>query len=280
MKKLFTIITFLFLANLSIFSQNHRIYNFFGYNCWKHIETLEDGKKITTVRAIFDDTYYIYQASPYFEEDEYGFAIKDHSVNVSSNVTVYDLGDQIRFEIEEPPLSWEIYTYNIENGIKHLYIQDNVSEKKYAASDMVCVNSGDLLCYNYTISRPVTRKHDKKTYQNETIVCQDVFYNKSRDYLYHAIASSVYSLLDFYYDESFIDNIKYMQLPELRVMRNALYACKGYKFKSKELQEIFYHFSWYHPYTSNENDISFSEKEQKILDAILERTEELKNSLY
>ena len=42
---------------------------------------------------------------------------------------------------------------------------------------------------------------------------------------------------------------------ELRLLRNAIYARHGYRFKSTDLQEYFSQFSWYTPST---NDVSYS----------------------
>jgi hypothetical protein len=49
----------------------------------------------------------------------------------------------------------------------------------------------------------------------------------------------------------------------LRILRNTLYAMKGYAFASKELQEYFLKMYWYFPHDPAKNaEISFSPWEQ------------------
>lgn len=57
---------------------------------------------------------------------------------------------------------------------------------------------------------------------------------------------------------------------ELDVMRNTLYARRGYRFKRKDLQSYFGQFSWYRPVTSDMNSIyrSMSSVERHNVDLI------------
>lgn len=49
------------------------------------------------------------------------------------------------------------------------------------------------------------------------------------------------------------DDLAGLDAEELRILRNAIFAVHGYKFKSSELQEYFSKFSWYEPLS---NDVS------------------------
>lgn len=46
---------------------------------------------------------------------------------------------------------------------------------------------------------------------------------------------------------------------DLRIMRNAIYAMHGRKFKSRDLREYFSQFTWYHP---RYNEVRLSKIEQ------------------
>ena len=65
---------------------------------------------------------------------------------------------------------------------------------------------------------------------------------------------------------------------ELRLYRNLQFARHGYKFKSKDLQEIFAQFEWYTPQKNN-NGIKLTKEEQDIVNKCLDLEKEKKEIL-
>ncbi len=65
-------------------------------------------------------------------------------------------------------------------------------------------------------------------------------------------------------------DIEYQHLSktDLRYLRNLIYAKHGYRFKSKDLQNIYENFSWYKPNESFSED-DFSRQEKSLLRSIL-----------
>ena len=55
---------------------------------------------------------------------------------------------------------------------------------------------------------------------------------------------------------------------ELKIIRNTIYAKKGYIFKNKDLKKYFLNKSWYKEYTSDENQISLSSDEKTFIDIV------------
>lgn len=58
-------------------------------------------------------------------------------------------------------------------------------------------------------------------------------------------------------NESYLENFS---SEELAIIRNTLYARKGYQFKKKEYQEYFGQKSWYNPTTTNQNILTKNEE--------------------
>ena len=58
-------------------------------------------------------------------------------------------------------------------------------------------------------------------------------------------------------NESYLENFS---SEELAIIRNTLYARKGYQFKKKEYQEYFEQKSWYNPTTTNQNILTKNEE--------------------
>lgn len=50
------------------------------------------------------------------------------------------------------------------------------------------------------------------------------------------------------------DNLAILDIVELRLLRNTIFAAHGYIFRSKDLQEWFSKFEWYEPLTDNVDD--------------------------
>ena len=52
---------------------------------------------------------------------------------------------------------------------------------------------------------------------------------------------------------------------DLRILRNMVFAEKGFRIQKTGLKEYFEQKPWYNPYIDNQNDITLSKKEQKFL---------------
>lgn len=275
-KVIFILITFLTIST-SAFAE--RIYNFFGYNTWEHTEIHEDGTKETTVRSVFNNGTYFVGQFPAFSEDEFGFAINDHTIYIDSTVEIYEEDGHVTIRTQDPPISSEDYIFELDQNSPSLKIESFGEE--YKVSKLRRTELKGSILYTYSVYRPKRDERGRDTVDYETVVCQDFFCNESTDLLNRGIAFAIYSLNEGYglYNEV-ISQVQFMHLPELRIMKNAIYAVHGYSFKSYDLKELFSSFSWYKPVTSQESDIILPENEQMLLDAILKRTQELQFDEY
>ena len=76
---------------------------------------------------------------------------------------------------------------------------------------------------------------------------------------------------DFYCLADFIRKIKIFSKEDLRILRNTIYARYGYKFRSKDLNELFSKTDWYSPKVNPENfdeDCYFSPLDESLLGVI------------
>ena len=55
---------------------------------------------------------------------------------------------------------------------------------------------------------------------------------------------------------------------DLRILRNMVFAEKGFRIQKAGLKEYFEQKSWYNPYIDNQNDISLNIKEKRFLEAV------------
>ena len=55
---------------------------------------------------------------------------------------------------------------------------------------------------------------------------------------------------------------------ELRIIRNTIYAKKGYIFKDKNLGNYFKNKSWYHESIYNENQVPLTSRERKFINIV------------
>lgn len=69
--------------------------------------------------------------------------------------------------------------------------------------------------------------------------------------------------------EYYLRNIEKMDADETRLLRNAVFALHGYKFRSVDLLEYFYQFNWYIPYIENSASIDLNEDQQRLIDYLL-----------
>jgi hypothetical protein len=71
------------------------------------------------------------------------------------------------------------------------------------------------------------------------------------------------------------------QLNELRILRNEIFARKGYIFKSEDLNAYFSDFEWYNPrFTSDEIDTYLSEIDKKNIEVIANYEKILKENIW
>lgn len=78
-------------------------------------------------------------------------------------------------------------------------------------------------------------------------------------------------LMDFQNHERLVipEILKYALSPEIRIIRNEMYARKGYIFKDDFLQQYFSHKKWYYPNVSSIDSIKFSIHEKSLLDSLI-----------
>ena len=84
--------------------------------------------------------------------------------------------------------------------------------------------------------------------------------------------------LDDVYNEVIVngdkDYLTNFSADELAIIRNTIYAKKGYKFKRKEYQKYFGAKNWYKGTTNKQNILS--RKEQKLVDIIVKYEKSMK----
>ena len=78
---------------------------------------------------------------------------------------------------------------------------------------------------------------------------------------------NIYEIMDQVLNDN--ESILYNYSPsELRIIRNTIYARKGYIFKSDDLRNYFERKSWYSGYIYDENQVPLTSREKKFVNTI------------
>lgn len=78
---------------------------------------------------------------------------------------------------------------------------------------------------------------------------------------------NIYEIMDQVLNDN--ESILYNYSPsELRIIRNTIYARKGYIFKDKNLGNYFKSKSWYHESIYNENQVPLTSRERKFINIV------------
>ena len=78
---------------------------------------------------------------------------------------------------------------------------------------------------------------------------------------------NIYEIMDQVLNDN--ESILYNYSPsELRIIRNTIYARKGYIFKDKNLGNYFKNKSWYHESIYNENEVPLTSRERNFINIV------------
>ena len=78
---------------------------------------------------------------------------------------------------------------------------------------------------------------------------------------------NIYEIMDQVLNDN--ESILYNYSPsELRIIRNTIYARKGYIFKDKNLGNYFKSKSWYHESIYNENEVPLTSRERNFINIV------------
>ena len=134
----------------------------------------------------------------------------------------------------------------------------------------------DDFCYLYERVRPLLfGGHEiyKSSYKLEEICFEIPFkIENNADSYFETVKRYTFYIEEGYYKQDEIKwNLMQLNKNELRLLRNAVYASKGYVFKDKKLNEFFLQSQAYIPDKSlKESRINFTENELKLLALIKE----------
>lgn len=207
-----------------------------------------------------------------------------HSIDTSNYPTVRVKGAVYIGDIE---LGFsQLYGVITENDIESIPFQivKKNTEGNYIYFEIIYVSS-----IRYAENRFLTINYDYNGFhnnggntflfkENSTISDFDYLYAK-KDYIetYSEIIRLCKQHFQTYNAEQLItrNNIKHISLDEIRLMRNEIYARKGYTFKDQNLQEYFENKDWYHKSATNEK-IKLNDIEQKNVVFLKKIEKELK----
>ena len=206
------------------------------------------------------------------------------------NAICYDLNKTKIIKVPEPPEGcvWSLYYFqagrnDASYGKMPIIFNDRTidNETILKLENFVIGNNNkdydpDDFCYRYVRVRPllfVGHEVYKSSYKPEEICFEIPFkIENNADSYFETVKRYTYYIEEGYYKQDEIKwNLMQLNKNELRLLRNAVYASKGYVFKDKKLNEFFLQSQAYIPDKSlKESRINFTENELKLLALIKE----------
>ena len=263
MKKLFLIFLCTISVNLFAFASPDGV--FFGFNSWTH-EELDDVGKIrtsSTTRILYDNCRYYVMP----KKDMLHLCVNQMRIYTMNQIDLKKTGQKLEVHTVED-VNFESW-FTFENEGKNFFITIE-GDLGGVIDSFETEQTASKIKISYKIRRPIRDEFGEasgKYYEIES--CSDTFFNTSRSVLNEAIVYTFNFALDnpeYCFTELNEDLISQILKPELRILRNLIYARHGYIFKSKDLRDLFTHFLRnYNPSISDQNDIELSEKEKELI---------------
>ena len=264
-----------FLLNLSIFAQEKKdVTNFLGYNTWYHYTDKYNYKR----RTILNNGKYRFlticnngKISNYFDLG-YG------PIWMPFSFTIYKYNqNKIEIHTGEGAVSFSFFTFDIKNSFVKIKGDDDGD----VDSTVIVVNEQNQITFEYMFRTYYRELNDHFGFDRagykETGSYKDVFKNENLSDMQKIIIEYIYEHRFCSINNMDVDRItelkellSHFDKPELRILRNLLYAMHGYQFKSNDLNLLFSGFKWYAPSVTDSTKIEFSENEKEILDYIIE----------
>ncbi len=263
-------------AGLSASGGGEEAHDFFGYNTWYH----RDDSRNYEGRSSFNNGKYEILIMYRDGSPSYYLRVDGEMVDMPFHFFIYKTGNSfIRIDTGEGAVNFSFFKFDISGDNTGVLLEGD--EDADVVSEVTVKRTSSKMTLSYRV-----RKFDRELNENFgydrvgdgwVVNVVDEFVNEGRDFLNHVIAENMYEYCFKNLGEKYamcVDAIKelisHFAAPELRILRNLLFAMHGYSFKSADLNRLFSRFNWYRAEISDSSQIEFSEAEQEILDYIME----------
>lgn len=226
----------------------------------------------------------------FYKDSEIADGNLDYFVSGKCNAICYDLNKTKKIKVPEMSdgYVWSLYYFqegrnDAAPGRMLIIFNDRTidNETILKLESFVIDNNNnnydpDDFCYLYERVRPllfVGHEVYKSSYEPEEICFEIPFkIENNADSYFETVKRYAFYIKEGYYKQDEIKwNLMQLNKNELRLLRNAIYASKGYVFKDKKLNEFFIQSEAYVPdKTLKENRINFTKNELKLLALIKE----------
>ncbi len=278
MKKIISLLlaAALCVAGLSASSGEEEVHDFFGYNTWYHRDDSRDYEG----RSSFNNGKYEILIMYRDGSPSYYLCVDNELIGCSFYFEIYKRGNSfIRINTGEDAVNYSRFEFDI-NGDKASVLLKGSADGD-VVSEVTVKRTSSKMTLSYELRKFDSRLDEdfceRRFGDGWVINAVDEFVNKDRDFLNYVIAENMYEYCFKNLGEKYamsVDKIKklisHFDAPELRILRNLLFAMHGYSFKSADLNRLFTRFDWYKPEFSDSSQIKFSEAEQEILEYIME----------
>jgi hypothetical protein len=171
------------------------------------------------------------------------------------------------------------YQYRLTTGkswanhqIDEFYLNINFGENKYAGIPTLLEKNREINWHTFGVSalkKDLLGQEKIKVYFKSGGICTEIM-NFKPDYDLNIDLIGIYPEDLLYFYSGLGPNINSSSIKELRIMKNAFYAKRGYKFKDEDLLNYFSQYAWYFPDPHVKNDIELlSDKEKEWFNEIV-----------
>ena len=266
MKKIFLLLLYTIFVNLVAFASSDGV--FFGFNSWTH-EELDDAGKIracSETRILFDNgKYYVMP-----EKSMMHLCVNEKRINTLNQISFEKNKQILKIHTVEDVNFESWFTFEKKGTDFYITIEGDLGG---TIESFHTEQSDSKIKISYKIRRPIRDEFGEDTgkyYDLES--CSDTFFNTNRSVLSEAVVYAFNHSLDnpdSCFAELNEELISQISKPELRIIRNLIYARHGYIFKSKDLSNLFTQYLRnYNPSISDQNNIILSEREKELIQII------------
>uniref|UniRef100_UPI00168B56C6 YARHG domain-containing protein n=1 Tax=Treponema zioleckii TaxID=331680 RepID=UPI00168B56C6 len=242
---------------------------FFGFNSWTHEEIGDNGngEVSSTTRILFDNgKYYVMP-----QGNTLHLCVNDANINTMNQLHFTKSNQSLKVQTGENGNSFSIFNFEKVGTDFYITIEGDLGG---LIGSFQTEQSASKIKISYKIRRPILDEFGKQTKLYYIFICSDTFFNTNRSVLNDAVVYAFNYYLDnpdSCFTKLNAELISQISKPELRILRNLIFARYGYIFKSKDLNDLFRKsLPNYNPTISDQSEIELTEKEQELMQIIQE----------
>ena len=270
MKKGITLFLIIFLCTVTLTaSGEEECTDFFGFNTWYH----QQGDDYCG-RSNFSNGKY--QIISYLDDsNKYYLSVDNEHIYFPFGFSIFKYTSScIAINTGEGAAIYSCYNFDISNNKASVKITGDYEGD--VVSPVVLRKTSKSITLSYKLKEFDHILNDdyctERVGSGKIVNVVDEFTNKGTDFLHYVIVQNMYEAY-FRNIENNQERIKklipHFNKPELRILRNLLYAMNNYKFKSSDLNNLFRRFHWYTPEITESSQINFTPAEKEILEFII-----------